>query len=314
MTTGARVLITGAGGHLGGQAARTFAASGREVFGTRRREPSAKVDQASTVHWLSCDLADLEQVRAAVKASRPSWVLHAVGLAGGADFSALLAANVATLANLLRALEGVPVERVLVIGSSAEYAPGRQREPIREDHPLQPSGPYGLTKLFQFELSRMAVRSGVPLVYARPFNLIGPGVSCATAVGDISDRLADATQGNGPHVLEVGDLDRWRDYLDVRDAAAACGVLLEQGSPGEVYNVCSGAAVLLADVVHELIAIAGKDVSLRRIEGTASPRFAVGDDSKLRTLGWTRQYDLATSLRDGLQAMVARDRGATEGR
>lgn len=312
MNTGARVLITGAGGQLGGHAARLLAASGREVFGTTRRELRRELDQHSTVQWLSCDLAEPDQVRAAVEASSPAWVLHAVGLAGEADFRALLATNVTALANLLQALEGVPIERLLVIGSGAEYAPGRQREPIREDHLLQPSGRYGLSKLFQFELSQMALRSGVPLVYARPFNLIGPGVSCATAVGDISKRLAHATQGDQPRVLEVGDLDRWRDYLDVRDAAAACGVMLEHGSPGEVYNVCSGVAVLLGDVVEKLLAIAGKDVSLRRVGGTASPRFVVGDDSKLRTLGWTRQFDLETSLKDGLRTFSARNRGAIE--
>jgi GDP-4-dehydro-6-deoxy-D-mannose reductase len=312
MSSGARVLITGAGGQLGGHAARLLATSGREVFGTTRRELGRETDLQSTVHWLPCDLAEPDQVRAAVEVSRPSWVLHAVGLAGEADFQALLATNVTALANLLQAVEGVSIERLLVIGSGAEYAPGHQREPIREDHPLQPSGRYGLTKLFQFELSRMALRSGVPLVYARPFNLIGPGVSCATAVGDISKRLAEAMQGDRPRVLDVGDLDRWRDYVDVRDAASACGVLLEHGSPGEVYNICSGVAVLLGEVVDKLLAMAGKDIPLRRIEGAASPRFVVGDASKLRTLGWTQQFDLETSLRDGLDTFSAQSRGAAE--
>jgi GDP-4-dehydro-6-deoxy-D-mannose reductase len=299
MSAGARVLVTGAGGHLGGHAAGLLAATGEDVYGTSRA--TSRGGEASAIHWLSCDLRKLGEVRAAVKAARPSLVLHAVGHAGESDLGALVDANVVALANLIEALDGVAIERLLVIGSGAEYAASERREPIREDHPLAPSSRYGLSKLFQFELSQMALRSGLPVVYARPFSVIGPGVSCATAVGDISKRLGDALIGRGPGVLDVGDLDRWRDYIDVRDAAAACQVLLESGSPGGVYNVCSGVPVRLEDVVKRLLSMGGKEVKLRRVEGKPSIRFQVGDPSRLRALGWSPKYDLETSLRDGLQ-------------
>jgi GDP-4-dehydro-6-deoxy-D-mannose reductase len=200
------------------------------------------------------------------------------------------------------ALKGVPVDRLLVVGSAAEYAASDQREPIREDHLLAPNSRYGLTKLFQFELSQMALRAGMPVVYARPFNLVGPGVSSSTAVGDISKRLADLMHGQGSGFLDVGDLDRWRDYVDVRDVAAAFRILLENAPPGGVYNVCSGKPVLLADVVDKLLSLAGKEVKLRQVEGSPSVTFQVGDSSRLRTLGWSPAYDLDDSLRDGLQA------------
>jgi len=304
VSTGDRILVTGAGGNLGGHAARLLAMSGAEVYGTTRRDLKEAPDQTSGLRWLSCDLTRPDEVRAALKAARPKFVLHAVGLAGEADLGALIETNVISLANLIAALDGAHVERLLVIGSSAEYAASDQREPIREDHPLGPSSRYGLSKLYQFELSQMALRAGLPVVYARPFNLIGPGVSCATAVGDISKRLADELGGRGSGVLEVGDLERWRDYLDARDAAAACRVLLEHAPPGGVYNVCSGVPVLLADVVDRLLRIAGKDVSLRKVASAASPRFVVGDSTKLRALGWSPEFDLDTSLADGMQAQV----------
>src|SRR2546426_11759495 len=302
MSTGDRILVTGAGGNLGGHVARLLASSGMEVYGTTRRDLKGAPDQASGLHWLSCDLTRPDEVRAAIKAGRPSLVLHAAGLAGELGLGALFEANVVPLANLIGALDGVSIDRLLVVGSSAEYAPSDQREPISEDHLLGPSSRYGLSKLYQFELSQMAFRSGLPVVYARPFNLIGPGVSCATAVGDISKRLAEAMEGRGSGVLEVGDLQRWGEYLDPRDAAAACRVLLEHAPPGGVYNVCSGVPVLLADVVDRLLRMAGKKVSLRKVAGTASPRFVVGDSTKLRALGWSPEVDLDTSLRDGLQA------------
>jgi len=298
MSGRARVLVTGAAGHLGGHAARLLAESGYDVYGTRRGE----VDHPHEVQWLSCDLLKPNEVREAVKASRPSLVLHAVGLAGETDLGTLLEANVIALANLVEALQDVTVDRLLVVGSAAEYAASDQREPTGEDHLLAPTGRYGLTKLFQFELSQMALKAGVPVVYARPFNLVGPGLSCSTAVGDISQRLADLMHGQGSGVLEVGDLDRWRDYIDVRDAASAFRILLQAAPPGGVYNVCTGKPVRLADVVDKLLSLAGKEVRLSRVDGNPSARFQVGDSSKLRALGWSPAYDLEVSLRDGLQA------------
>jgi GDP-4-dehydro-6-deoxy-D-mannose reductase len=232
-------------------------------------------------------------------------VLHAVGIGGTSDVHALTAANVTALAYLIDALDGVHVTKLLVIGSSAEYATSDGRETIREAHPLRPASAYGISKLRQFELAQKALESGMPIVYGRPFNLIGPGVSCTTAVGDITKRLAEAMRKGGPQVLEVGDLDKWRDYLDVRDAAAACAVLLERGAPG-VYNLCSGVPVRLSDVVDKLVALAGGRISLRRVERGESQRYVVGDASRLRGLGWTPAYDLDTSLRDGLEYLTSR--------
>jgi nucleoside-diphosphate-sugar epimerase len=305
MSGEARVLVTGAGGQLGGHAARLLAGGGKEVYGTVRG-PAADTEGAGGIRWLTCDLTKPEEVAAAVAASNPSLVLHTVGLGGAAETGALVEANVTALSNLVRALEGRPIRSLLVIGSSAEYAAGTRREAIREDHPLGPSSPYGLSKLVQFEVARKASESGLPVAYARPFNLIGPGVSCTTAVGDITKRLAEAMQKDAPRVLEVGDLDKWRDYLDVRDAAAACTVLLESAAPGGVYNICSGVPMLLSDVVDRLLALAGGHVSLRSVDRGASQGYVVGDPSKLHDLGWSPKYDLDTSLRDGLEYFRSR--------
>lgn len=303
MSPEVRALVTGAGGQLGGQTARLLAESGMEVYGTVRTQSTGSLPAG--IRWLTCDFTRRDEVKAAVAASQPSLVLHAVGLGGTSDIAALTAANVTALAHLIDALAGAHVTKLLVIGSSAEYAPSDGREAIRESHPLGPASPYGISKLQQFELAQKALESGMPIVYARPFNLIGPGVSSTTAVGDITERLAGAMRKGGPQVLEVGDLDKRRDYLDVRDAAAACAVLLERAAPG-VYNLCSGVPVLLSEVVDKLLALAGGRVSLRRVDRGDSQGYVVGDSSRLRGLGWTPRFDLDTSLRDGLDDFVSR--------
>ncbi len=306
MSADVRVLVTGAGGQLGGHAARLLAASGREVYGTVRRPATTGASDQSGVHWLTCDFTKPDEVRAAVAASKPSLVLHTVGLGGTADMSALVEANVTALGLLIDALDGTAIRSLLVIGSSAEYATSGDREPIREDHPLGPTSPYGFSKLAQFELAQKASTAGSPIAYARPFNLIGPGISCATAVGDIAKRLAEAVQKGHDQVLDVGDLHKWRDYLDVRDAAAACVLLLERAAPGDVFNICSGVPVLLSDLVDKLLAMAGGQVSLRSVERGPSQSYVVGDPSKLRGLGWSPKYALDTSLHDGLEYIALR--------
>jgi GDP-4-dehydro-6-deoxy-D-mannose reductase len=302
MTGASRVLVTGARGALGGNAARLLAESGAEVYAVVRPGSTPRDDLPDRVRWIECDLRDEDQVRAALTEAKPSAVLHTAGIAGTSDLGALFQANVLALANVIEAVDRAAVERILVIGSAAEYVPTEGREPLREDHALGPSNRYGLSKLFQFELCRQQVRAGMPIVYARLFNMIGPGVSGATAVGDITRRLAAVIEKSDSDVLEVGDLNRWRDYTDVRDAAAACVTLLREGRPGDVYNVCTGVPVALSDVVERLVSMAGRAIRLRRVERDASAGFQVGDPSRMRELGWTPTYDLDTSLRNGLES------------
>src|SRR5437868_13034787 len=125
----------------------------------------AATPRADGVHWLRCDLGNRDDLRAAVAESRPAVVLHAAGFAGTSNLRELVDANVITLANLLEALHATDLERLVVVGSAAEYAPAAGRELIRKDDPLEPSNRYGLSKLFQFELSRLALRQGTPVVY-----------------------------------------------------------------------------------------------------------------------------------------------------
>jgi nucleoside-diphosphate-sugar epimerase len=299
MNAGVRVLVTGAAGQLGGHAARLLAEGGYAVCGTVRTPPTAAGPPG--IRWLQCDFTKPDEVRAAVEASNPELVLHAVGLSGTSDVRALTEANVTALRHLIEALDGTQIRNLLVIGSSAEYASRDDHVAIREDQALGAASPYAVSKLEQFALAQQAFGGGLPVVYGRPFNLIGPGVSCATAVGDITKRLAEAMHKGGSQVLEVGDLDKWRDYLDVRDAAAACASLLEGGMPGGVYNICSGVPVLLSEVVDMLLTMAGEHVVVRRVDRGPSQSYVVGDPSRLGSLGWAPKFGLETSLRDGLE-------------
>jgi GDP-4-dehydro-6-deoxy-D-mannose reductase len=151
-------------------------------------------------------------------------------------------------------------------------------------------------------------------VISRGFNHIGPGQNERFVVASLAAQLARIATG-GPPQLFVGNLEAARDFLDVRDVVSAYVELARQGESGEIYNVCSGAAVTIRDVLRELIAIARVPVEVRedpaRVRSSDIP-LSVGSPQKLRDrTGWTPRIPLTRSLRDIYAAALERARSTT---
>jgi len=254
------------------------------------------------------DLLDPENVRAAVAATAPDAVVH---LAGQAFVPPSIAAPLATLAvnatgtaHVLEAVRaaGRPI-RTLVISSAEVY--GKQppeRMPLDESAPLQPENPYAASKVAAETYAAVWSRLyGLDVVIARPFNHIGPGQDARFVVPSFARQLAEIAAG-APARLAVGNLEAERDFLDVRDVAGAYVALLANGRTGGVYNVCSGRAVAIREVLRQLITIAHVPVEVRddpeRLRPSDIP-VPCGDASKLRAeTGWAPSFTLAASLRD----------------
>ncbi len=136
---------------------------------------------------------------------------------------------------------------------------------------------------------------------ARPFNHIGPGQDARFVVASFARQLAGIAAG-GPPIMHVGNLEAERDFLDVRDVAAAYVLLVANGRAGEVYNICSGRTVAIREVLRQLITIARVPVEIRddpeRMRPSDLPILS-GDATKLRAeTGWEPRIPLAASLRD----------------
>lgn len=192
--------------------------------------------------------------------------------------------------------------RVLVITSAQVYHAGDQ--PIDEAAPLAPESPYGLTKLAQDQLARDASRvDGLEVVIARPFNHIGPRQTPGFAVPNFARQIARIEHGLDSPVLRVGNLDARRDFTDVRDVARAYATLMERGESGRAYNVCSGMAHRIGDLLDELVRLAHVDIRIETDPARLRPSdvaVIVGDSGPLRELGWTPTIDIAITLRDTL--------------
>jgi GDP-4-dehydro-6-deoxy-D-mannose reductase len=176
--------------------------------------------------------------------------------------------------------------------------------PIGEGAPLKPMSPYAASKIAAEYLGIQAhLAYGLPVIRVRPFNHVGPGQSTHFAVPALASRIIAARKSSADWI-PVGYLGARRDLTDVRDVVRAYRILMSGGSPGDVYNVCSGRAVSIDEVAHRLLELAGADLELRPDPSLVRPvdvPVLLGDPRKLeQQTGWRPEIDLDRTLADVL--------------
>ncbi len=289
-----RALITGGKGFVGQWLAAHLADRGDDV---------AVID-------LETDVADGAAVRRVMGDVRPDAVYHLAAMTHVGESwenpSQVLRVNVLGTAEILAAARTVrPDARVLVVSSAEVYGiVGPEQLPLGEDTPTVPASPYAASKLAAEAVALQAWRGyDQPVIVVRPFNHIGPGQSPNFFVPALAHRIVEAKR-TGVASLPVGTLTTRRDFTDVRDVVVAYRLLIEQGVPGEVYNVCTGADVSMAEVAAELLQLAGARLELRTDPGLVRPvdvPVLCGDGTRLqRATGWAPRIPLATTLADVL--------------
>ena len=255
------------------------------------------------------DLLDVTGVAEAVARIRPQAVLHLAAQSAVPDSFANPAAtfntNVLGTQNLLQGLKSAGFEgRCLFVSTAEVYGQSLSSIlPTPEDTPLQPLNPYAVSKVAAEALCSYWQRvEGMDVVIARPFNHIGPGQTPRFAIADFAKAIAEMRLGKREPLLQVGDLDVTRDFTDVRDVANAYRSLLAQGTPGGIYNVCSGVEQNMRQAVETLARLAGVEL---RIEVDAArlrksgQRRACGSNSKLtQQTGWVPRIAWEDSLKD----------------
>jgi GDP-4-dehydro-6-deoxy-D-mannose reductase len=213
--------------------------------------------------------------------------------------------------NVLQAAGELSGIRVVVIGSADEYGAAAESDlPLREDAPLRPMTPYGASKVAADFLGLQAwLGDGVETLRVRSFNQIGPGQGDDFLFPSVARRILEAGRA-GATELKVGSLDPIRDYTDVRDAVRALRLLVEHGTPGEAYNVCSGKGRSVRDVIESFVTLAGVDVRPVIDPELARPvdvPVLVGDPAKVReATGWEPAIALTDTLADLLTEWKAR--------
>jgi len=289
-----RAFVTGIGGFVGPHLARHLLACGDQVSGTFLGRP---LGHPAVQEW-EVDLLDRPALERALAAADPEVVYHFAGRSHvGASWQQMpeyFQANIAGTDNLLRAAGD---RRVLFASSAEVYGLVPEAEqPISERRPPAPRTPYALTKA---AAELLAQRAGAVVV--RTFNLIGPGQDSSFAMPAFATQLAAIAGGGVEPVLRVGNLSARRDFVNVEDAGPAYRLLGERGEPGGVYNLASGSALAISDLLERLLALTGLSVAVRedpeRVRPVDLPLLR-GDSGRLRALGWQPGHSVDDALRE----------------
>lgn len=269
------VLVTGAAGFIG-----------HRLCTLLRSNPNVQVIETDIA---DCDLTVLGDVHGLLFRSNPEVIYHLAGLIR-ADAPAMYAANVLGTVNLLEAARTRSgLARIVVVGSAAEYGPGHGPHPIHESEECRPVGHYAVSKHAATLAALDFASRGLDVVVARPFNLLGVGMKDGSAGGAMLARVMEA-RASGAAEIRVGDMELARDFVSVNDMADALVAIAAHGKTGSVYNVASGAALRLRDILNHLLARVAHDVSVERdpalYRATDAPVVCGSYDKIRRDCGW----------------------------
>jgi nucleoside-diphosphate-sugar epimerase len=295
VASASRILVTGGGGFTGRHLCARLRAQGFDV--TELTE-----HPAAAPHEIRAELTDLAQMREAVARARPDRVVHlgAIAFPGHADAGAIYRVNVVGTLNLLQALveHGGGNEGVLLPSTATVYA-GNSSCALTEDSALGPASHYAVSKLAMENMARL-FGDRLPVVVVRPFNYTGPGQREPYLVPKIVRHFAERAA-----VIELGNIDSERDFLDVRTVVDAyVRVLTTQAAYGDTFNLCSGRGVSVRGLMAALEAITGHRIEVRvnpAFVRPNEPRRIVGSAARLQAvIGELLEVPLARTLADML--------------
>ena len=316
-------LVTGGGGFVGQWIAKALiergitpvlAGLGAQADST----PLLTSDERRAVQWTRCDMRRADEIEAMIDVSRPDVVIHLAGIASPPDADVNPAATYDVNAlGVVRLLGTIGVRRnagtldpvIVVAGTALQYGAHDVSEmPLSERAEQRPLGVYAASKLAQeiAALERFRV-DGVRVVCTRSFNHSGVGQPAQYLLPSLVRRVRDLESRPG-HTLSIGN-DAVRDFLHVRDVASAYLALAERGTPGEAYNVASGAGVSVRRLASDVLLQAGVHADI-----TTEPALVrstdisslVGSSAKLRdATGWAPRLTHADIIDDLLRSAHA---------
>jgi GDP-4-dehydro-6-deoxy-D-mannose reductase len=308
----ARALITGINGFVGSHLAEyLLTQTDWHVAGTTWGPTDNIRGISDQLTLFPAELSTPAVVEQILAEAKPDYVFHLaaqpVPSASRADPWFTLENNIRLQLNILEGLVHLELSpRLLVVGSSEEYGAIRPSDlPVSEATPLRPLNAYGVSKIAQDYLGLQYLLSyNLPVIRVRPFNHIGPRQRPGFVVPDIAQQVVAAEMGRREPYVQVGNVDVSRDFSDVRDVVRAYHLITVQGLPGEVYNIGSGEAHSVREILDFFVGRSKRPLEVRqdqaRLRPSEVPRL-VCDASKLRQqTGWEPRITFAQSLADVL--------------
>lgn len=295
------VLVIGANGFVGSYVAQEFAACGYRVLGADR-SGSCKLEAVESYRAL--DICNPEETKRTIAGFAPDVIVNLAAVSSvGVSWSIprqTIEVNVIGSINILEAAKDIcNPPKILMVGSSEEYAPSDA--PLTESSPLNANSPYGISKSAQERFAELySERYGLRVYRTRSFNHTGIGQGETFVLPSFCKQIADISNSGQSGTVRVGNLSVRRDFSDVRDIACAYRMIIESECSGEVFNVGSGRALALSDLLNLMIANCPQEVRIEmdadRARAMDNP-LIVADISKIENLlGWRPVVPIETTI------------------
>ncbi len=307
-------MVTGVNGFAGSHLAEYLLAQGDEVFGMLRPGSSSAnfPSPCQAISLYEVELTQAEEVTRAIKEIMPELIFHLAAQAAVArsweDPQGTLSNNIIAQLNVLQGVIAAQIDpKILILGSNEEYGtPCPGELPIREENPLRPTSPYGVSKVTQDMMGYQYFRShGLRCVRVRPFNHLGARQREEFVVPSLAKQVAEAEAGLREPVIHVGNIEVKRDFTDVRDMVRGYYLALLHGEPGEVYNIGSGTMTSLRSIVDFLLNHSRVSLSVEQDASRLRPgdiTESVCDCSKFKAkTGWQPEIPLEQTLLEVLE-------------
>ncbi len=296
-------LITGIEGFVGPHLAKVLLEKKYAVCGTYLGSVHKKIEGVNYVHL---DVTDKKEATRVISKIRPDYIFHLAGFSSVSlswkNPERCFEINVEGTRNLLDAVLAAKISPTILIVSSAEVYGKPVQLPITENHPTNPVSPYAKSRLEQEKVVLEYVnKKRIRAIISRSFNHTGPGQAPIFVCSSFAYQIARIKKGLQEPVIKTGDLSVTRDFTNVRDVVTAYVLAVEKCTIGEIYNICSGKAYSIKEILDMLILISGKK-DIRVVTDPEKVRpvdvpVLFGSNSKISLLsGWAPAIDIQSTL------------------
>ena len=298
-----RVLIFGAGGFVGSYLCKEFLNNGYKVSGTDKGEGSAL---PSEVDFYKTDLMQADEVEKLIGQIQPDIIVNLAAISSvGASWNmpqTTMAINVIGALNIMEAArKSEQKPKILFVGSSEEYV--ISENPLDENTQLNANNPYGISKVTQEQFAKLyREQYGLKIYCVRPFNHTGIGQRDSFVLPSFCKQVAEIDKSGKNGKIKVGNLKVKRDFSHVKDVVRAYRMIVESDNCNQIYNVGSGNAYSLEDMLTYIIGLSDQNIEIEvdqnRIRPTDQPVICCDRSLIGKELGWKPQYDVYDALKE----------------
>jgi len=304
-----KALIIGGAGFVGGYLGdHLHYDCGWSVYTTKL--PHEKII-SSYAEVLDLNILNIDEIESVLTKVEPDYIFHLAAQSSVAlsweNPGLTVDVNIKGAVNLMDAVRTLDYKpRILLIGSGEEYGYINESEtPIKEDNRLRPGNIYAATKVCQNMLGQIYTKAyDMDIIMVRAFNHIGPGQDPRFVVSDFCKQAAEIEAGIREPVMKVGNLSAKRDFTDVRDVVKAYSKLVQKGKKGETYNVGSGKAVAIQQILDKILELSAVKIEISIDTGKIRPidiPLIEADTDKLKLdTGWEPVIPLELTIKNTL--------------